>query len=144
MAYVHPESLKVPKWTNPEWEIINIIEQIEKYQFQLVFGKFQNARRIIQSCDEVFGSLKHICNLAMKKADIPGPESTGSLSFPLRLSNLPDQLLVSDGRDDLVARLFGLKDWMTCLENFTPDQTDNMYYRSCEISCCFARYFWHL
>ena len=50
------------------------------------------------------------------------------------MSNLPDQLLVSDGRDELIAQLFGLKDWMTYIGRFSPDTTDNMYRRSCAIS----------
>ena len=50
------------------------------------------------------------------------------------MSNLPDQLLISDGRDELIAHLFGLKDWMNYIGRFTPDTMDNMYHRSCAIS----------
>jgi hypothetical protein len=128
------DSLCVPKWRTQEWEVVNIIEGIEKKQFQYVFDKFETARTVITSCQGIFNSLKRICELAMKKADLPGINYTGSTDFPLRGSNLPNQLLVSDGRDELIARLFGLKDWITYIQGFYPDTIDNMYHRSCAIS----------
>jgi hypothetical protein len=123
------DSLCLLEWNTQERAVVDVIEGIERRQFQYVFDKFEMARTVITSCQGIFNSLRIICELGMKKADLPGSNCTGSADFPLRGSNLPNQLLVSDGRDELIARLFGLKDWIKYIQDFYPDTTDNMYHR---------------
>jgi hypothetical protein len=114
-----PQELCQTKWTKSDWKVINWMEDIEEDYYNLVWEKLNSARPVISQCHAVFNSLRRICDLSMTRS--------GGLEGHARHQPLPDG-------DELITRLFGLKDWMTYMSRFTPDYTDNMYHRSCNIS----------
>jgi hypothetical protein len=84
----------------------------EKAHMSMLWTKFATVRTTIRSCTGVFNNLRQICKLAM--------EQDGEHS------------------NELVIRMFQLKDWAEMLGQITPDVSDNSLSRSSDISHTFG------
>jgi hypothetical protein len=125
MIMMDPQSLCQPRWSRFEWKLIRWLEDVENYHYNIVWGKFNDARRILRSCHAVFNNLHRITELAMTEKRYQGP---------LDCSPTDDIRC----RYELQIRLFELKDWATSMREFTPDCTNNTLHRSCDISPLFG------